>query len=116
MVSSTSTLLAILPVLSTLVSAGPIAARTSNVSVTFIGAADAQYTLDIPVSSTWTPTNNVLSISHIHTSAGGPCVFFGIDGAVFVAPAEGGYGDVGPPQTIVGGICGPFPGQDYGMW
>ncbi|KAL6244587.1 hypothetical protein RBB50_008829 [Rhinocladiella similis] len=119
MLSLKSGLIALLPLLgslSSLTSASPIDTRQSGVSVTFIGAADAQYTLDIPANSVFTPTNNALSISHIQTSAGGPCVFFGVDGAVFVAPASGGYGDVGPPQTIAGGICGPFPGHQYGMW
>lgn len=120
MISLTNTLLTALTVLGALTqasSANPIAARqASTVSVTFIGAANAQYTLEIPANSVFTPTNNALSISHISTSAGGPCAFFGVDGAVFVAPADGGYGDVGPPQTIAGGICGPFPGHEYGMW
>jgi hypothetical protein len=119
MLSLKSTLFTILPILGslTLTSAGPIiSSRQSSVSVTFIGAADAQYTLDMPANSVFTPTNNALSISHIQTSVGGPCVFFGVDGAVFVAPAAGGYGDVGPPQTIAGGICGAFPGHQYGMW
>ncbi|KAK6383806.1 hypothetical protein LTS17_003098 [Exophiala oligosperma] len=109
-------LLPLLGSLSSFASASPIDTRQSGVSVTFIGAADAQYTLEIPANSVFTPTNNALSVSHIQTSAGGPCVFFGVDGAVFVAPAAGGYGDVGPPQTIAGGICGPFPGHQYGMW
>lgn len=117
MISFTSTLFALVPLIATLVSATPISSRQApTVSVTFIGAADAQYTLDIPVNSVFTPTNNLLSISHISTSAGGPCAFFGVDGAIFVAPPAGGYGDVGPPQTIAGGICGPFPGHEYGMY
>ncbi|EXJ80989.1 hypothetical protein A1O3_07277 [Capronia epimyces CBS 606.96] len=101
-----------------LVGATPISARQSSasVSVTFIGAADGQYTLDVPLDSVFTPTNNALSVSHISTVGAGPCVFFGVDGAVYVSPPAGGEGDVGPPQTIAGGICGPFPGHQYGMW
>lgn len=131
MVSLTTTLISLLPVIATLttgITATPMAnnantARQASgpdyVTATFIGAADAQYTLQIPVSSTWTPTNNPLSISHISTTANGegqPCVFFGTEGAVFVSGPGGGFGDVGPPQPIAGGICGPFPGEDYGMW
>ncbi|KIX02356.1 uncharacterized protein Z518_08297 [Rhinocladiella mackenziei CBS 650.93] len=117
MVTFISTIFSLLPLISTLVSATPINARqTPAVSVTLIGAANAQYTMEIPVNSAFTHTNNDLSISHISTSGGGPCVFFGVDGAIYVSPPQGGYGDVGPPQTIAGGICGPFPGHDYGMW
>jgi hypothetical protein len=115
---SLASLLPVLSVLATIpfTSASPTP-RQSGISATFIGAANAQFTVPIPQLSTWTPTNNVLSISHIQTSAGSDsCTFFGIDGAVVVLPQGGGFVDVGPPQTIVGGICGPFPGQSYGMW
>ncbi|OAP59972.1 hypothetical protein AYL99_04974 [Fonsecaea erecta] len=88
----------------------------TTVSATFIGAADAQYTLAIPANSEWFPTDNPLSVSHIQTAPGAECAFFGIDGAVITLPAYGGEVDVGPPQTIAGGVCGPFPGQNYGMW
>ncbi|KIW91828.1 uncharacterized protein Z519_07798 [Cladophialophora bantiana CBS 173.52] len=118
MVSFTTALLSLLPLAASLAGATPIEKRqtSTTVSATFIGAADAQYTLQIPANSEWFPTDNPLSISHIQTSAGASCAFFGVDGAVVVLPAAGGYVDVGPPQTIAGGVCGPFPGQNYGMW
>ncbi|KAJ9606980.1 hypothetical protein H2200_008991 [Cladophialophora chaetospira] len=113
-----TSLLAFVPLLASLASASPLATRqTPSVSATFIGAANAQYNVQIPELSSWVSTANPLSVSHIQTTPGsGPCTFFGVDGAVIVLPASGGSVDVGPPQTIAGGVCGPFPGHDYGMW
>jgi len=111
MVSFTlSTVLTAISFLAAGITAIPLESRQSgSVTVTFIGAADAQYSLQIPVNSQFTPTNNPLSISHISTS-GGPGACFGVDGAIYVAEGAG-YGDVGPPQTIVGCVFGPFPGH-----
>ena len=81
----------------------------SSVTATLIGAAGAQYTMAIAMDESVHPTNNALSISHIDT-AGGPCDFFGVDGAVVSIPAAGGQ-DVGPPQTIVAAACGPRPAE-----
>lgn len=81
-----------------------------SVTATLIGAAGAQYTMTIPMDENVHLTNNALSISHIDT-AGGPCDFFGIDGAVVSIPAAAGQ-DVGPPQTIAAAACGPRPAGD----
>jgi len=109
MLSFTSTLLAVLPLIAA-ISATPIEARQAGtVSATFFGAAGAQYTVDMPLNSAFSPTHNALSISQI-TTDGGPCAFFGIDGGVFVVPGAGQI-TAGPPQTIVGGVCGQMPGQ-----
>jgi len=77
------------------------------VAVTLIGAAGAQYSVEIPCSGEWYPIDNPLSISHIQTSAG-PCTFTGIDGGSLTL-ATGTYSDFGPPQTVVGGYCGYEP-------
>ena len=83
------------------------ATRDNSITVTFIGAAGAQFSQAITFDSTFTAVDNDLSISHIATS-GGPVACFGIDGSVNKFPAAG-YADVGPPQTIVGCVAGPIP-------
>jgi hypothetical protein len=111
--TTTSTILLTLStlLLSTLTHAAPsnpLAARDNSITVTFIGAAGAQFTQPIPFTSTFTPiTNGDLSVSHIATS-GGPVACFGIDGSINKFPAAG-YADVGPPQVIVGCVAGPIP-------
>lgn len=80
---------------------------TNSITLTFIGAAGAQFTQPIPFDNTFTPVINDLSISHIATS-GGPVACFGVDGSVNKFPAAG-YQDVGPPQTIVGCVAGGIP-------
>jgi hypothetical protein len=78
-----------------------------SVTATLIGAAGAQYTMAIAMDENVHLTNNDLGISHINTS-GGPCDFFGVNGAVVSFPAAGAQ-DIGPPQTIVAAACGPRP-------
>jgi len=106
----TSTVLATLALsASTLAWAAPSApvARDNTITVTFIGAAGAQFSQPIAFDSTFTPVTNDLSISHIATS-GGPVACFGIDGSINTFPGAG-YADVGPPQSIVGCVAGPIP-------
>ncbi|PYH44311.1 uncharacterized protein BP01DRAFT_86823 [Aspergillus saccharolyticus JOP 1030-1] len=97
---------ALLFVLASAVSGAPLAVRTDNeVSITFIGAANAQFTQSFPTDGSTVAITNPLSISHIASStAGVTCTFAGIDhstttvsGAVTV--------DVGPPQTQIQGSC-----------
>lgn len=90
--------------------------------VTFIGAADAQFSQGFPTDGEWvqistslspnilhpdaalTSTANPLSISHIQSDAAGvTCVFNGIDKSV--TTVSGGLVDVGPPQTQISGSC-----------
>ena len=98
--------------LASLVASTPIniAARqaptTGSVTATLIGAAGAQYAINIPLDSNIHFTGNALSISHIDTT--GPCGFFGVDGVAVQFPGAGSQ-DVGPPQTIVAVACGPLP-------
>ncbi|KGO66604.1 hypothetical protein PITC_079760 [Penicillium italicum] len=76
-----------------------------QVDVTFIGAADAQFTQSFPSSGEWVPIVNPLSISHIQTgSEGVSCVFNGIDHSVTTVTGTQ-LVDVGPPQTQVSGSC-----------
>ena len=101
--------MSLLPLLASLVGASPLSARQSSipVSATFIGTTDEQYTVDMGVISSWIPTSNPLSVSHIQTSPGSQqCVFFGVDGVFVILPAGGGYANVGPPQAITGGELG----------
>ncbi|KAJ5497692.1 hypothetical protein N7453_006743 [Penicillium expansum] len=76
-----------------------------QVHVTFIGAADAQFTQSFPSNGEWVQIVNPLSISHIQTSTEGiTCIFNGIDHSVTTVTGTQ-LVDVGPPQTQVSGSC-----------
>ncbi|KAB8072360.1 hypothetical protein BDV29DRAFT_158630 [Aspergillus leporis] len=76
-----------------------------SVPITFIGAADAQFTQDFPTDGSKTTISNPLSISHIASGTDGvSCVFNGIDHSV-AAVSGAQTVDVGPPQTQVWGAC-----------
>lgn len=91
----------------------PIAARqapTGPVTITLIDATSHHWPITIPSTQVWTLTNVAESISHVHIENEGtiPCTFYGVDGAEIVSsPGDVKDMDVGAPQTIVGGICGP---------
>lgn len=101
--------------LSTLTSALP-APQTSYstggpVSLTLIDAVGHEWPIVIPADQSSVLTNVAESISHVHINNQGdvPCAFWGVDGAVILEfPGEVKDMDVGPPQTIVGGRCGPW--------
>ncbi|KAF7593582.1 hypothetical protein BBP40_011202 [Aspergillus hancockii] len=77
----------------------------ATVPITFIGAADAQFTQDFPTDGSGTSITNPLSISHISSSTDGvSCVFNGIDHSVTAVSGVQTV-DVGPPQTQVWGTC-----------
>ena len=111
-----SSIAALLALTSAAPTAAPAAAPQSPppqsaISVTLLGATpEAQYTVSIPTTGYFIPTNNALSISHAQTN-GGPCGLFGIDGLLLEIDAAT-YVDVGPPQTIVGIACGPKRGEN----
>ncbi|KAE8308640.1 hypothetical protein BDV41DRAFT_487741 [Aspergillus transmontanensis] len=76
-----------------------------SVAITFIGAADAQFTQDFPTDGSSVAITNPLSISHIASSTNGvSCVFDGVDNSVTVV-SNAETVDVGPPQTQVSGSC-----------
>ncbi|KAJ5539484.1 hypothetical protein N7513_007816 [Penicillium frequentans] len=85
--------------------------RTNDVEITFIGAANAQFTQNFPADGStvsicpFTLLPDVLSISHISSAdASVQCTFHGIDNSVTtVSGAE--LVDVGPPQTQISGSC-----------
>ena len=88
---------------------------TPEVTITLIDATQHEYPVTIPSTQTWTPTDVIQSISHVEIANTGyvPCAFFGIDGAVILSmPGDVKSMDVGPPQVIVGGICGPWRGDE----
>ena len=93
-----------------------LAARDAQaVTFTLIDATQHQWTTAIPSTMEFTRTNVAESIAHIAIDNPGqyPCAFFGVDGAVIVSfPGTEKYVDVGPPETIVGGICGPFKSHE----
>ncbi|KAJ5911656.1 uncharacterized protein N7473_000959 [Penicillium subrubescens] len=79
--------------------------ESPQVSVSFIGAADAQFSQSFPVDGSSVQITNPLSISHIEiNSAGASCVFKGIDNSVTTVTGPATV-DVGPPQTQVQGTC-----------
>ncbi|KAJ0424385.1 hypothetical protein BJY00DRAFT_276558 [Aspergillus carlsbadensis] len=82
-----------------------LAIRDHIAQITFIGAADAQFTQDFPTDGSIVQITNPLSVSHIASSAPGiACSFTGVDhGTTTVAGV--GTVDVGPPQTQVQGSC-----------
>ncbi|KAJ6010806.1 hypothetical protein N7451_002218 [Penicillium sp. IBT 35674x] len=94
----------ILLALATASNASPVK-RTNDVEITFIGAANAQFTQNFPVDGSSVSISDVLSISHISSAdASVQCTFHGIDNSVTtVSGAE--LVDVGPPQTQISGSC-----------
>ena len=104
--------------LATIAASAPVAStenlaerQVGTVTATMIGAAGAQYTMELPLDSSWHWASNPLSISHI-TTTGGPCAFFGVDGTEVDFDGAATQA-VGPPQTITGGACGPKPAGDW---
>ena len=114
MVSFTIVPAVALALLAAFTSAAPARSSVSegdtSISVTFIGAAGAEYSQSVPFDFTVHPTNNALSISKVRIS-GGPCLFYGPgdDFAAFSNEVAGTY-DIGPPQIIEGVACG-HPGS-----
>ncbi|GKZ32176.1 hypothetical protein AbraIFM66950_001356 [Aspergillus brasiliensis] len=114
--------LALLPVLfSTSVLGLNIGRGQSTAQVTFIGAANAQFSQDFPTDGSTVKISeflsedhivsgliilaNPLSISHISVSTpGAVCTFDGIDHSVTTVTGVGQV-DVGPPQTQTQGSC-----------
>lgn len=103
---------------STIAAPAPVPQTSSSateVTITLMDATQHAWPIAIPSTQTWTPTAVVESISHVHIENTGsvPCAFFGVDGAVIVSfSADVKDMDVGPPQTIAGGICGPLKSRD----
>ncbi|KAL2798470.1 hypothetical protein BJX66DRAFT_295758 [Aspergillus keveii] len=81
---------------------GPVG---DEVMITFMGAANAQFTQSFPVDGASVQINNPLSISHIMSSTNGvACTFNGVDNSVTTVSGAQTV-DVGPPQTQVSGSC-----------
>ncbi|GLI77490.1 hypothetical protein PoHVEF18_005780 [Penicillium ochrochloron] len=90
--------------LATAASARPVR-RTDQVAITFIGAADAQFSQSFPTDGSQVSITNPLSISHIASSTNGvSCTFHGIDNSDTTVNGAQTV-DVGPPQTQVHGSC-----------
>lgn len=93
----------------------PQSASGADVTITLIDATQHKWPISIPDTQKFTRTDVTESISHVHIENTGyvPCAFFGVDGAVIISfPGDVKDMDVGPPQTIVGGVCGPFKRGD----
>ncbi|KAI4181664.1 MAG: hypothetical protein L6R41_006480 [Letrouitia leprolyta] len=93
--------------LASLASAAPNAARSSpayQVPITFIGAADGQFTQYFFTNGVGSGIYNSLSVSKITNPGSVNCYFYGVDGSYTVV-APGATVDVGPPQTQTYGYC-----------
>ena len=86
--------------------------QPATASITLIDATSHEWTIAAPSDYSYFPTNIAESISHVRLTNEGnvPCHFFGVDGLVIESlPGDVGREiDVGPPQVIVGGICGAW--------
>ncbi|KAJ6051753.1 uncharacterized protein N7446_006388 [Penicillium canescens] len=100
----TSAIICLLAAITT-TSGSPLKTRNDQVEITFIGAADAQFTQSFPSDGTVVSIGDPLSISHISSNTAGiQCTFNGVDHSVTtVNGAE--LVDVGPPQTQVSASC-----------
>ncbi|KIW07347.1 uncharacterized protein PV09_02194 [Verruconis gallopava] len=86
-------------------------AAPGSVSITLIDAVGHEFPVWAPSDQSHFATNVKESISHVRINNDGsiPCAFWGVDGVTILSmPGEEKYMDVGPPQTIVGGYCGPW--------
>ncbi|KAI4215694.1 MAG: hypothetical protein LQ351_001681 [Letrouitia transgressa] len=83
--------------------------QITQVSLTFYGAADGQYTIfPIPTDGTPVAINNPLSVSRIGQVCGAQCFATGAeegDAQSFTRVACGRDSDVGPPQRQVSVFC-----------
>ncbi|KAG4027213.1 hypothetical protein MFRU_032g00790 [Monilinia fructicola] len=92
----------------TLINSLPLSPPLNTASLTFHGAAGAQYTLNVPLDGTTTPTNNVLSISSISTSGYDVqqnCKIHAVDYTPALVEGPENTWAVGPPQTILDISC-----------
>ncbi|TGO62348.1 hypothetical protein BCON_0020g00210 [Botryotinia convoluta] len=92
----------------TLTSALPLSPPLNTASLTFHGAAGAQYTLSVPLDGSTTSTNNVLSISSISTDGFDVqknCKIHAVDYTPTLVQGPPNTWQVGPPQTIIDISC-----------
>ncbi|KAH7372123.1 hypothetical protein BKA64DRAFT_610245 [Cadophora sp. MPI-SDFR-AT-0126] len=104
----TFTATAIFALAAGLVQAAPtLENRQFEAQITFIGAADASFSLSVPTDGTVFPITNDLSVSKIASLGGATCAFDGVDGShTIIVGAQ--TVDVGPPQVLVSGSCRAF--------
>ncbi|KAH8597705.1 hypothetical protein B0O99DRAFT_507606 [Bisporella sp. PMI_857] len=91
----------------------PTEKRTVAVDVTFYGAADAKYTLSVPLDGSAVLTNNVLSISRVSSSinVAKQCTLKTVDYPPALVEGPPGSWQVGPPQTVTSIACTSANGQ-----
>ncbi|CCD54673.1 hypothetical protein BofuT4_P127210.1 [Botrytis cinerea T4] len=91
-----------------LTSALPLSPPLNTASLTFHGAAGAQYTLSVPLDGSTTSTNNALSISSISTDGfdvQNNCRIHAVDYTPALVQGPPNTWQVGPPQTIIDISC-----------
>lgn len=91
-----------------LIQAAPLTARTGSGVIVFHGAADAQYTLTVPLDGTDTPTKNALSISSVSSdtiNVKDQCILKTVDYPPALVEGPKNTWVVGPPQTVTSISC-----------
>ncbi|KAG4412157.1 hypothetical protein IFR04_014705 [Cadophora malorum] len=86
-----------------LTQAAPLQSRTNYADVVFHGAADASYTVSVPLDGTLTNTGNVLSISSVSSygvNVATECTLHTVDYPPALVEGPANTWVVGPPQTV----------------
>ncbi|KAM3070149.1 hypothetical protein ACMFMG_003816 [Clarireedia jacksonii] len=100
-----------LPAFLALTQAAPLTERTNSITLAFNGAADASYTLNIPLDGSKVTTNNALSISTLTLTSPASfdvaayCSFHTVDFPPALVEGPTNTWAVGPPQTIIDVSC-----------
>ncbi|CAF9941523.1 MAG: hypothetical protein HETSPECPRED_003635 [Heterodermia speciosa] len=85
--------------------AAAIPSSSGSIAITFIGAADAQFTQSFSTEGFSYPIYNTLSVSKISNPGGATCYFYGQDLKRAATVPSGLTVDVGPPQQLLYGYC-----------
>ncbi|KAG4432957.1 hypothetical protein IFR05_011552 [Cadophora sp. M221] len=91
-----------------LTQAAPLQSRTSYADIVFHGAADAAYSLSVPLDGSLTYTYNALSISSVSSTGvnvATQCTLHTVDYPPALVEGPANTWVVGPPQTVTSISC-----------
>ncbi|KAH9210064.1 hypothetical protein DL95DRAFT_343651 [Leptodontidium sp. 2 PMI_412] len=91
-----------------LTQAAPLQSRTSYADIVFHGAADAAYSLSVPLDGSLTYTYNALSISSVSSTGvnvATQCTLHTVDYPPALVEGPANTWVVGPPQTVISISC-----------
>ncbi|KAH7314303.1 hypothetical protein BKA65DRAFT_411514 [Rhexocercosporidium sp. MPI-PUGE-AT-0058] len=91
-----------------LTQAAPLQSRTSYADIIFHGAADAAYSLSVPLDGSLTYTYNALSISSVSSTGvnvATQCTLHTVDYPPALVEGPANTWVVGPPQTVISISC-----------